>query len=117
MTAPISSYTAEAEYTHHRAQTRRQGFADEERAWNTQISVVHQIVKNMDGIKGSPVPVSTGTPPTAFELELLFLVLMSLTATMGRSVLKDERMKKRIHAVFTTNISISFSFDLCRRRR
>ena len=34
-----------------------------------------------------------------------------MTATMGRSVLilliKDERMKERIHAVFTTNISIA----------
>ena len=26
---------------------------------------------------------------------------------MGRSVLKNERMKERIHAVFTTNISIA----------
>ena len=32
---------------------------------------------------------------------------LSLTATMGRSVLKNERMKERIHAVFTTNISIA----------
>ena len=42
-----------------------------------------------------------------------------MTATMGRSVLilliiliKDERMKERIHAVFTTNISIALLFLL-----
>ena len=43
-------------------------------------------------------------PPTLHLVNFLSGIRARLrfTATMGRSVLKDERMKERIHAVFTT---------------